>query len=632
MERKARILFFGSTDSCRAPMAAGILTALAPARTVATSAGITTGQLHPTAVKVLREIGHDIADHVPRALAQLEPAGFDLVVTVAAEAREVCLAPGMVGRAERKRLFGGVPVFLHWPVPDPAAATGPDPAKAGGLEPGPGAAGPPDQLFEEPGLLTVFRAARDRIRQQIEGLLHHGYLAAFMLERERLQRFADMLDDGIVIHDEYRSLFLVNDAFLRIVGRTREQVIGLDCHDVFPPLGLCGAGCRFPEKPGVVTERHAHSVEFSPPEGEPKQLVVTSEPLEIEPGKQGVLAVVRDETEVNRLRARTSEHRVFHGMVGASRAVREVFATIESVGRSDYPVLITGESGTGKELVAAAIHRESSRRDGAFVPVNCGALPENILESELFGHVRGAFTGAIRDKKGRFELADGGTLFLDEVGELSPPVQVKLLRVLQEKTFEPVGGERQIAVDVRIISATNRDLRRLVAAGSFREDLFYRLCVVPIELPPLRDRREDIPFLVEHILERIRQESGKPIARLDGRALDLVHAHTWPGNIRELINALQFASVRCTGDVVLPEHLPPEVVRPAAAGPAVGTSAESEEAFPAPLALAPRRRRKLTTAAVEEALASTGGNKVQAARLLGVGRATLYRFLARDEH
>jgi transcriptional regulator with PAS, ATPase and Fis domain len=288
-------------------------------------------------------------------------------------------------------------------------------------------------------------------------------------------------------------------------------------------------------------------------------------------------------------------------------------------------VLITGESGTGKELVAAAIHNESGRGAGSLVPLNCGALPENILESELFGHVRGAFTGAIRDKKGRFELADGGTLFLDEIGELSLPVQVKLLRVLEEKKFERVGGEKPISVDVRIISATNRDLREMVSEGRFREDLFYRLCVVPIKLPPLRDRREDFPYLVEHVLDRIRRESGKTVVSVSNAALDCLLAHRWPGNIRELINALQFASVRCTGEVIWPQHLPPEVRRTEneRKPPAVShTETSGVSGRPSK-----RGRAKLTPESVKNALSETGGNKVKAAQLLGVGRATLYRYL-----
>jgi DNA-binding NtrC family response regulator len=286
-------------------------------------------------------------------------------------------------------------------------------------------------------------------------------------------------------------------------------------------------------------------------------------------------------------------------MVAISTPMRDVFESIEQVATSDYPVLLFGESGTGKELAANAIHRRSRRKGGPFVPINCGALPENILDSELFGHVRGAFTGAIRDKKGRFELAHRGTLFLDEVGELSPAFQVKLLRALQEKCFE----------------------RSMIRAGSFRQDLFYRLCVVPLTMPPLRSRVEDVPLLVEQMMEQIREESGKDIGDVSDRAMRLLMGYRWPGNVRELINALQFASVRCSETVIRAAHLPAEIQQ-------LSQPRRGSLNLPgARLADAPRKRTRLDVERVEAALAETGGNKVQAARVLGVGRATLYRFL-----
>jgi len=327
---------------------------------------------------------------------------------------------------------------------------------------------------------------------------------------------------------------------------------------------------------------------------------------------------------VESLRWRLRTTRSFHGMIGTAPAMQEIFETIRQAAVADYPVLVSGESGTGKELVANAIHNESRRQGGPFVPVSCGALPETILESELFGHVRGAFTGAIREKKGRFELADGGTLFLDEIGELSATMQVKLLRVLQEKRFEKVGGERTIQVDVRIIAATNRDLRAAVQSGIFREDLYYRLAVVPIHLPPLRERKEDIPFLVEQVLAGIRQEYAKPIRGVSDEAMDRLFAHPWPGNVRELINALQFASVRCTADVILATHLPLDVRQGGEAAPGARVA---EAVPPAGEDAIFKRTCKLERGAVDAALARTGGNKVRAAKLLGVGRATLYRFL-----
>jgi transcriptional regulator with PAS, ATPase and Fis domain len=245
--------------------------------------------------------------------------------------------------------------------------------------------------------------------------------------------------------------------------------------------------------------------------------------------------------------------------------------------------------------------------------VNCGAIPEGLLESELFGHVKGAFTGAVRDKKGRFELADGGTIFLDEIGELSPSLQVKFLRVLQDGTFTRVGGEKAITVDARLVCATNKDLEAEVAAGTFRADLYYRLNVVPITVPPLRERPGDIPVLARQLLLRAVDETERDTEGLSPEAIETLLKHSWPGNVRELENAMRFALIKCHGGVIAPEHLPPTVI--------TGVSCAASYAVRS-------RQRRLEGDRVAEALRSTSGNKVAAARLLGVSRATLYRFLA----
>jgi PAS domain S-box-containing protein len=429
------------------------------------------------------------------------------------------------------------------------------------------------------------------------------------------------------MHNNERRISVFNRAAERITGYTKAEVLGRDCHAVFGADGICGGHCQFNDKDDRVISDREYQITFPAKDGENKLLRMSVTPVG-QGGKNpgGVIVALRDITEIGKLRRQLKEKYSFHGMVGVSPAMQEIFITIRQVVASDYPVLITGESGTGKELVSRAVHNESRRRGGPFVPVNCGALPENILESELFGHVRGAFTGAIRDKKGRFELADGGTLFLDEVAELTPAFQVKLLRVLQEKQFERVGGEQQINVDVRVISATNRELRELVKKGEFREDLFYRLAVVPINLPPLRERREDLLPLIEQILQDIRRETDNKELKISNQAIDQLLRHDWPGNVRELINALRFSSVRCAGNNILGKHLPPEV-RQASGVAMVPTTAGGENDTPyLPQA---RKRNKLDIDTVRLALSRTGGNKVQAAKLLGVGRATLYRFLRR---
>jgi len=267
--------------------------------------------------------------------------------------------------------------------------------------------------------------------------------------------------------------------------------------------------------------------------------------------------LARDEELLADLKSRYRLDRV----IGQSKAMQKVLATAATAAKSGASILITGATGTGKELVASVVHYNSPRAEGPFVKVNCGALPETLLESELFGHVRGAFTGAVKDRKGRFELASGGTLFLDEVAEMSPRLQVKLLRVLQEMEFEPVGAMRSVKVDVRVVAATNRDLKRGIREGWFREDLYYRLNVIPIHLPPLSERREDIPVLVDLFLERFGGEYDKKVTKMSREVLDLLMAHDWPGNVRELENCVERAVVMSPGDVLSADLLPAEVTQ-----------------------------------------------------------------------
>lgn len=304
---------------------------------------------------------------------------------------------------------------------------------------------------------------------------------------------------------------------------------------------------------------------------------------------------------------------MFAGIVGKNQKMLDLFESIEELAQVNVPVLIQGESGTGKELVASAIHREGKRSKKPFIAVNCGALPETLLESELFGHVKGAFTGAARDKKGRFELADGGTIFLDEIADISATMQVKLLRVLQQGTFERVGSEVTTKVDVRVISASNKDIQKEMAAGRFREDLYYRLFVVPLYIPPLRERPDDIALLIDHFLKEAVIELEKDMTILSPEALQLFLDYKWPGNIRELQNAIKYALVKCKTQIIEPAHLPLFLHSPN------GSHSITR--------IKRTRRKKLNAQRVRDALIQTDGNKVEAARVLGVSRATLYRFL-----
>ncbi len=310
----------------------------------------------------------------------------------------------------------------------------------------------------------------------------------------------------------------------------------------------------------------------------------------------------------------------YRKIVGESEVMKEVFRLLDRYVDSPDPVLILGESGTGKELVARALHEQGSRSEGPFVSENCAALPESLLQSELFGYERGAFTGADRNHKGLFEQAKGGTLFLDEIGDMTPDLQSKLLRVIQEKEVRPLGSNRTIPIDVRLVTATHRDLQSMVREGSFREDLFYRLHVLPLRLPPLRSRRDDIPLLVAHFLSRIAVETEVPIPKIDPKALDLLCAWHWPGNIRELENEIRRAILLAEG-AILPDHLSDRIRNPSlAADDDAPLPAESGTTLPGMVAL-------LEETEIRRALHRAGGNKSKAAELLGISRFALQRKL-----
>jgi len=315
-----------------------------------------------------------------------------------------------------------------------------------------------------------------------------------------------------------------------------------------------------------------------------------------------------------RLQAELAEHRGIGNIIARSPQMKAVSDMVVRVAPTKATILITGESGTGKELVADAIHALSGRADKPLVKVNCASLAETLLESELFGHVRGAFTGAVADKKGRFEIADGGTLFLDEIGDISPAVQIRLLRVLQEKTFERVGGNKTVKVDVRIISASNQKLEAKVASGAFREDLYYRLHVVTINIPPLRERKGDIPLLAEHFRKKFARENKKPVKSITPKAMEMLEAHGWPGNVRELENVIESAVVLSRGNAITTDLLP-ETIRNAVSHPA---------SVAVPLGASLSEAEKIV---ISGTLNHVGGNKTQAAKMLGIGTRTLYRKL-----
>jgi PAS domain S-box-containing protein len=434
-------------------------------------------------------------------------------------------------------------------------------------------------------------------------------LENLMCHQDNLETVLDNLKEGIIAHDMDRRIFFFNKEAERITGYRRREILGRDCHDAFGSP-FCGEHCAFCVDDPVIADSAEYTINITTKSGEPRRLEATVTSMkDVEGRLTGVLSSFRDVTDLFSLKMKAGELTSFGNIIGQDSKMLDIFQQIRDVAGYDYTVHISGETGTGKELVANAIHNESPRAGAPFVPINCGALPEGLIESELFGHVKGAFTGAVRDKKGRFELADGGTTFLDEVAELSNNMQVKLLRFLQEGRFERVGGERTTSVNVRVISATNQSLKEAVKQGRFRDDLYYRLCVIPIHLPPLRDRKIDIPLLVDRFLQEAADRYDRQPLKVSRKAMSLILDYHWPGNVRELQNALQFAFVKCNGKSIAAQDLPLEL----------------REAENTCIRRGPSR--KLEAEAVRTALIKTGGNKAKAAKLLGVGRATLYRFL-----
>jgi transcriptional regulator with PAS, ATPase and Fis domain len=316
----------------------------------------------------------------------------------------------------------------------------------------------------------------------------------------------------------------------------------------------------------------------------------------------------------------------FNGVIGKSRSMRDIFKLVGRVADSDSTVLINGETGTGKGLVAKAIHQSSYRKDKSFVSINCGAIPENLLESELFGHVKGAFTGATSAKSGKFEVANGGTIFLDEIGDMSPDLQVKVLKVLEEKEFEPVGGCKSVKVDVRIIAATHRDLEEEVQKGTFREDLFYRLYVIPVQLPALRDRQVDIPLLVDHFLDKLNREKGTEVSGVDEAVMDIFRHHGWPGNVRELANLMERLTVLKGEGVITVSDLPPKMRNAAPAHTHTATPELTSDGICLSTAVSEFEKNL-----IYQSLEKTDWVKNKAAKLLQVKRTTLVEKIKRYE-
>ncbi len=428
------------------------------------------------------------------------------------------------------------------------------------------------------------------------------------------QIILDNIADGVFAVDKDWRITSFNAAAEKITGYSREEAKGKFCHEVFQS-SICGEKCPIAQTIRSGVPVHNRSVIFERLDGKRVPVSISASPLLDDAGNViGGVETFRDLSTLNALRKQLNQRYTFGDIISKSKAMRQIFDILPDIARSDSNVLILGESGTGKELIARAIHTISPRRKGPFVAVNCGALPDTLLESELFGYKAGAFTDAKKDRAGRFAAAEGGTLFLDEIGDISPSLQVKLLRVLQEKAYQPLGSDKTIKADVRILAATNRDLAALVKEGLFREDLFYRLNVVKIALPPLRDRLEDIPLLVQHFIEKFNAEKGKEILGITDDALDLLMRHKYPGNIRELENIIEYAFILCHEAFIRPEHLPEPFNTPhdQADGGAIGIGR--------PMSLEEIEKR-----AILNALERNRWKKLATCRELGISKDTLRR-------
>jgi len=453
-------------------------------------------------------------------------------------------------------------------------------------------------------------------------------------EREQYRRSLDTIfksvTDCILTADSELNILKMNPAARILFREIRPQFIeGANLISICggDDLGSLRNNAEKVLRTGI--EINEHRVECTTPDNQQKVLSICISPLEDgRGGFQGIVIVIRDMT--SKIPQQAGRRTTFHRIIGASDAMQTVYAMIENVGRVDTTVLVTGESGTGKELVTEALHLESHRKNRPLIKVDCTAIPENLLESELFGHKKGSFTGADQDRMGRILQADGGTLFLDEIGDISPMMQLRLLRFLQEKTFYPVGRDTPIQVDVRVIGATNVDLKKKVQDGGFREDLYFRLRVIDIILPPLRERQDDVILLTNHFIKKFASQVGKTVSGISEQAIHLLAAYPWPGNIRELEHVIERACVLCVGPTISTEHLPLEVTlyQPelAQALPfALITPGTATEPIPVNATPPASPERPPIVERILAALNKAGGNKAKAARLLGVDRSTLYR-------
>ncbi|MEZ0329408.1 MAG: sigma 54-interacting transcriptional regulator [Dissulfuribacterales bacterium] len=424
----------------------------------------------------------------------------------------------------------------------------------------------------------------------------------------------DSVADGVFTVDEEFRITLFNKAAQKITGYTAEEAMGRHCHEVFRS-SICGNACALNQS---MKKRQAVlncSAQIDQKSGKRIAISISAAPILDDEGNViGGVETFRDLTEIQALRKQVTQYYTFGDIISKTASMQRIFDILPEIAKSDSNVLVLGESGTGKELIARALHNYSNRAKGPFVAVNCGALPDTLLESELFGYKAGAFTDAKKDRPGRFAAAEKGTIFLDEIGDISPALQVKLLRVLQSKTYEPLGSNQPVQANVRVIAATNKDLAALVKEGRFREDLFYRLNVVKITLPPLRERKNDIPLLVQHFINKFNVQKDKSIEGMSDTAMYLLMQYDFPGNIRELENIVEYAFILCASGLIQPQHLPEPFNSVRVEKEQMGLQLEK------PLSLAEIEKRAIYTA-----LERNRFRKMATCRELGISKDTLRR-------
>jgi PAS domain S-box-containing protein len=434
-------------------------------------------------------------------------------------------------------------------------------------------------------------------------------------EQQVQQTIIDSIADGVFTVDSDWRITSFNRAAEVITGVPRSKAIGRSCCEVFR-ASICETHCALKQTMKTGKPLVNKTVYIINNQGKQIPISISTALLKDSRGRViGGVETFRDLSIVEELRRELQKQYSFADIIGRSPRMQSLFETLPEIAQSNATVLLEGASGTGKELFARAVHYLSRRAKKSFVAINCGSLPDTLLESELFGYKAGAFTDAKKDKAGRFALADKGTIFLDEIGDVSPAMQVRLLRVLQEHVIEPLGGVEPIRVDVRVIAATNKDLHKLVQKGLFREDLYYRINVIKLKLPPLRDRREDIPLLADHFIARFNRRQDKAIAGLSPQASKVLLEYDYPGNVRELENILEHAFVLCRGNVIELNHLPNyllENVLPELAIPKAGATLQEMEVF-----------------MIQDAIRLNAGNRTLAARELGIDASTLFRKIKR---